>query len=199
MAKKNLRSKKDFDLIKIGLASPDTIEDWSHGEITMSETINYRTQKPEKGGLFDEKVFGPATDSQCACGKYKGMRYQGTTCEKCGVEITRSTVRRQRMGHIELATPIAHIWYFKKIPSQLATLLNVKSIDLQKVIYFASYIITSVDETKKKKLLDDIKAEYEKKAATLQNDKAKSELHRVYQIKFTEIKSIEEGANHRRN
>ena len=193
MAKKNLRSKKDFDLIKIGLASPDTIEDWSHGEITMSETINYRTQKPEKGGLFDEKVFGPATDSQCACGKYKGMRYQGITCEKCGVEITRSTVRRQRMGHITLATPIAHIWYFKKIPSQLALLLDVKSIDLQKVIYFASYIVTSIDEAKKKKLLDDVKDEYDKKSKGLQNEKAKSELHRVFQMKVNDIKSIELG------
>ena len=136
----------DFDAIKISLASADDIRRWSHGEVKKPETINYRTLKPEKDGLFCEKIFGPAKDWECSCGKYKGIRFKGITCERCGVEVTTSKVRRDRMGHIELAAPVSHIWYFKSPNSfPLARLLDIKGKDLEKVLYFASYIITHVD------------------------------------------------------
>ena len=136
----------DFDAIKISLASAEQIRSWSHGEVKKPETINYRTLKPEKDGLFCEKIFGPAKDWECSCGKYKGIRFKGITCERCGVEVTTSKVRRDRMGHIELAAPVSHIWYFKSPNSfPLARLLDIKGKDLEKVLYFASYIITHVD------------------------------------------------------
>ena len=136
----------DFDAIKISLASADRIRSWSHGEVKKPETINYRTLKPEKDGLFCEKIFGPTKDWECACGKYKGIRFRGIVCERCGVEVTTAKVRRERMGHIELAAPVSHIWYFKSPTSfPLARLLDIKSKDLEKVLYFASYIITKVD------------------------------------------------------
>ena len=191
MKKRGFKNKKEFDSMKITLASPDRILEWSNGEITKAETINYRTQRPEKDGLFDEKVFGPANDFQCSCGRYKGIRYQGIVCEKCSVEVTRSAVRRERMGHIELAAPISHIWYLRKIPSQMSTLLGVKSADLQKVIYFAAYIVISVDETKKKDLLKKLKEEYESKSKSLNNKEAKDELHRLFQDRVNELKRIE--------
>ncbi|MBQ9058861.1 MAG: DNA-directed RNA polymerase subunit beta' [Atopobiaceae bacterium] len=136
----------DFDAIKISLASADRIRSWSKGEVKKPETINYRTQKPEKDGLFCEKIFGPAKDWECSCGKYKGIRFKNITCERCGVEVTSAKVRRERMGHIELAAPVSHIWYFKSPTSfPLARLLDIKSKDLEKVLYFASYIVTHVD------------------------------------------------------
>jgi DNA-directed RNA polymerase subunit beta' len=136
----------DFDAIKISLASADTIRSWSHGEVKKPETINYRTLKPEKDGLFCEKIFGPVKDWECACGKYKGIRFKGIVCERCGVEVTSAKVRRERMGHIELAAPVSHIWYFKSPATfPLSRLLDIKSKDLEKVLYFASYIITDVD------------------------------------------------------
>ncbi|MDO4428734.1 MAG: DNA-directed RNA polymerase subunit beta' [Atopobiaceae bacterium] len=136
----------DFDAIKISLASADRIRSWSHGEVKKPETINYRTLKPEKDGLFCEKIFGPTKDWECACGKYKGIRFRGIVCERCGVEVTTAKVRRERMGHIELAAPVSHIWYFKSPSSfPLARLLDIKSKDLEKVLYFASYIVTKVD------------------------------------------------------
>lgn len=136
----------DFDAVKISLASADTIRSWSHGEVKKPETINYRTLKPEKDGLFCEKIFGPTKDWECACGKYKGIRFKGIVCERCGVEVTSTKVRRERMGHIELAAPVSHIWYFKSPTSfPLSRLLDIKSKDLEKVLYFASYIITDVD------------------------------------------------------
>ncbi|WP_277259942.1 hypothetical protein, partial [Olegusella massiliensis] len=136
----------DFDAIKISLASADQVRSWSYGEVKKPETINYRTLKPEKDGLFCEKIFGPVKDWECACGKYKGIRFKGITCERCGVEVTTSKVRRERMGHIELAAPVSHIWYFKSPASfPLARLLDVKSKDLENILYFASYVITEVD------------------------------------------------------
>ena len=135
-----------FDELRIGLATADDIRQWSHGEVKKPETINYRTLKPEKDGLFCEQIFGPTRDWECYCGKYKRVRFKGIICERCGVEVTRAKVRRERMGHIELAAPVTHIWYFKGVPSRLGYLLDLAPKDLEKVIYFAAYMITSVDE-----------------------------------------------------
>ena len=135
-----------FDQLQIGLATADDIRNWSHGEVKKPETINYRTLKPERDGLFCEKIFGPTRDWECYCGKYKRVRFKGIICERCGVEVTRSKVRRERMGHIELAAPVTHIWYFKGVPSRLGYLLDLAPKDLEKVIYFAAYMITAVDE-----------------------------------------------------
>ncbi len=135
-----------FDQLRIGLATADDIRTWSHGEVKKPETINYRTLKPERDGLFCEKIFGPTRDWECYCGKYKRVRFKGIICERCGVEVTRSKVRRERMGHIELAAPVTHIWYFKGVPSRLGYLLDLAPKDLEKVIYFAAYMITAVDE-----------------------------------------------------
>ena len=135
-----------FDELRIGLATADDIRAWSHGEVKKPETINYRTLKPEKDGLFCEKIFGPTRDWECACGKYKRVRFKGIICERCGVEVTRAKVRRERMGHIELAAPVTHIWYFKGVPSRLGYLLDLAPKDLEKIIYFAAYLITSVDD-----------------------------------------------------
>jgi len=136
-----------FDAIKIGLASPEKILEWSHGEVTKPETINYRTLKPEKDGLFCEKIFGPTKDWECHCGKYKKIRYKGIICDRCGVEVTKSSVRRERMGHIELAAPVSHIWYFKGIPSRMGLILDLSPRVLEKVLYFASYIVLDPKET----------------------------------------------------
>jgi len=135
-----------FDDLRIGLATADDIRTWSYGEVKKPETINYRTLKPEKDGLFCEKIFGPTRDWECYCGKYKRVRFKGIICERCGVEVTRAKVRRERMGHIELAAPVTHIWYFKGVPSRLGYLLDLAPKDLEKVIYFAAYMITWVDE-----------------------------------------------------
>ena len=150
----------DFDAIKISLASADDIRSWSHGEVKKPETINYRTLKPEKDGLFCEKIFGPVKDWECSCGKYKGIRFKGIVCERCGVEVTSAKVRRERMGHIELAAPVSHIWYFKSPTSfPLSRLLDMKSKDLEKVLYFASYVITSVDTEAREADAADLKEE----------------------------------------
>ena len=132
----------EFGSIKIGLASPEQIRAWSYGEVTKPETINYRTLKPETNGLFCERIFGPQKDWECHCGKYKRIRYKGKICDRCGVEVTRSKVRRERMGHIELAAPVSHIWYFKGIPSRIGLMLDISPRQLEKVLYFASYIVT---------------------------------------------------------
>ena len=150
----------DFDAVKISLASADTIRSWSHGEVKKPETINYRTLKPEKDGLFCEKIFGPAKDWECSCGKYKGIRFKGIVCERCGVEVTSAKVRRERMGHIELAAPVSHIWYFKSPTSfPMSRLLDIKSKDLEKVLYFASYIITDVDVEAREADADELREE----------------------------------------
>ena len=135
----------DFDAIRIGLASPKQIRDWSSGEVTKPETINYRTLKPERDGLFCERIFGPTKDWECYCGKYKRVRYKGIICERCGVEVTRQKVRRERMGHIDLAAPVSHIWFFKGVPSRIGYLLDIAPRELEKVLYFAASIVTAVD------------------------------------------------------
>ena len=140
-------SNKTFSAIKIGIASPEMIRDWSYGEVKKPETINYRTLKPERDGLFCERIFGPTKDWECHCGKYKKIRYKGKICDRCGVEVTRAKVRRERMGHIELATPVSHIWYFKGIPSRMGLLLDISPRILEKVLYFAAYIVTDPGET----------------------------------------------------
>ena len=135
----------NFDQIRIGLASPEEIRKWSRGEVKKPETINYRTFKPEPDGLFCEKIFGPTRDWECHCGKYRKIKFRGITCDRCGVEVTRAKVRRERMGHIELAAPVAHIWYLKNVPSPMSLLLDLSPRPLEKVLYFASYIVTKVD------------------------------------------------------
>ena len=144
--------ENEFSSIKIGLASPEQIREWSYGEVTKPETINYRTLKPERDGLFCERIFGPMKDWECHCGKYKRVRYKGKVCERCGVEITRSKVRRERMGHIELAAPVSHIWYFKGIPSRLGLVLDISPRYLEKVLYFALYIVTDPGDTPLEKM-----------------------------------------------
>ncbi|CAN2232866.1 RpoC DNA-directed RNA polymerase, beta' subunit/160 kD subunit [Candidatus Planktophila vernalis] len=160
-----------FDELRIGLASADNIREWSFGEVKKPETINYRTLKPEKDGLFDEKIFGPTRDWECYCGKYKRVRFKGIICERCGVEVTRAKVRRERMGHIELAAPVTHIWYFKGVPSRLGYLLDLAPKDLEKVIYFAAYMITVVDTEAREEDMPQL----EKKLA---NDRKKIETRR---------------------
>ncbi|MBE6993190.1 MAG: DNA-directed RNA polymerase subunit beta', partial [Ruminococcaceae bacterium] len=158
-----------FEAIKIGLASPDMIRQWSYGEVKKPETINYRTLKPERDGLFCERIFGPTKDWECACGKYKKVRFKGKICDRCGVEVTKAKVRRERMGHIELAAPVSHIWYFKGIPSRMGLILDMSPRLLEKVLYFASYIVTDPGEgtpLKKKQALtereyQDMREKYE--------------------------------------
>jgi DNA-directed RNA polymerase subunit beta' len=149
----------NFDAIRIGLASPDEIKGWSSGEVTKPETINYRTLKPEKDGLFDERIFGPTKDWECYCGKYKRIRYKGIICDKCGVEVTRSKVRRERMGHIKLASPVSHIWYFKGTPSRLGILLDISPRNLERILYFALSVVTRVDEGEREKALAAVEEE----------------------------------------
>ena len=151
----------NFEALRISLASAEDIRNWSCGEVKKPETINYRTLKPEKDGLFCEKIFGPTKDWECACGKYKRVRFKGIVCERCGVEVTRNKVRRERMGHIELAAPVSHIWYFKGSPSRLGYLLEIPPKDLEKVLYFASSIITSVDKEAREEDFEDLRDELE--------------------------------------
>ena len=151
----------EFDKLRIGLATADDIRNWSYGEVKKPETINYRTLKPEKDGLFGEQIFGPTRDWECACGKYKRVRFKGIVCERCGVEVTKSRVRRERMGHIELAAPVTHIWFFKGVPSRLGYLLDIAPKDLEKVIYFAAYMVTKVDEEQRHQDLPDLQQEFD--------------------------------------
>ena len=147
MATQNSEQSISFDSIKIGLASPEKIHEWSRGEVKKPETINYRTLKPERDGLFCERIFGPTKDWECHCGKYKRIRYKGVVCDRCGVEVTKSKVRRERMGHIELAAPVSHIWYFKGIPSRMGIILGMSPRALEKVLYFASYVVLDPGDT----------------------------------------------------
>src|SRR5213082_157112 len=149
----------NFDTITIGLASSKQIRSWSSGEVTKPETINYRTLKPEKDGLFCERIFGPTKDWECYCGKYKRVRYKGIVCERCGVEVTRSKVRRERMGHIDLAAPVSHIWFFKGVPSRIGYLLDMAPKELEKILYFAASIITQVDQEARWRDLDRLEGE----------------------------------------
>ncbi|MBQ8699811.1 MAG: DNA-directed RNA polymerase subunit beta', partial [Schwartzia sp.] len=155
----------NFDSMRIGLASPEKIREWSYGEVKKPETINYRTLKPERDGLFCERIFGPTRDWECHCGKYKRIRYKGIVCDRCGVEVTRSKVRRERMGHIELAAPVSHIWYFKGIPSRMGLILDISPRALEKVLYFASYIVLDPGDTKLKKKDLLTEAEYQEYSA----------------------------------
>ena len=165
----------DFDALKITLASPEQIKTWSHGEVTKPETINYRTQKPEKDGLFCERIFGPSKDWECYCGKYKKIRYKGIICDKCGVEVTRSVVRRERMGHINLSSPATHIWFLRGVPSKIGLMLDLSPQALEKVIYFADFIITQVDEDLKKQTLEQIRQEFKAKKKKIESDFSRQE------------------------
>ncbi|MBC8429733.1 MAG: DNA-directed RNA polymerase subunit beta', partial [Dehalococcoidia bacterium] len=147
----------DFDSIRISLASPEQIRSWSYGEVTKPETINYRTLKPERDGLFCERIFGPTKDFECYCGKYKRIRYKGVICDKCGVEVARAKVRRERMGHIELACPVSHIWFAKGIPSRMGLLLDLSPRSLERTLYFSHYIITSIDEEARREAIEQLK------------------------------------------
>ncbi|HRH55659.1 MAG TPA: DNA-directed RNA polymerase subunit beta' [Candidatus Paceibacterota bacterium] len=201
MAMHNMNSGKrpmtprsaDWDALKLSLASPERILSWSRGEITKPETINYRTQRSEKHGLFDEKIFGPERDYECYCGKYKGIRYKGIVCDKCGVEITRSIVRRERMGHIELVTPVAHIWFLRSMPSRMALLLGIPSADLEKVVYFAGYIVTKVAEDVKKRFLAELENEYKTKHKAAATDAERDSLKERMTAAKSEIDSVVVG------
>ena len=163
----------DFDAIKLKLASPENMLEWSNGEVTRPETINYRTQKPEKDGLFCERTFGPSKDWECYCGKYKKIRYKGIVCDKCGVEVTRSIVRRERMGHIKLQSPVAHIWFLRGLSSKIGLVLDLSMQALEKVVYFASFIITDVNEQLKEDTITQIKQEYKSKKKQIENEFAR--------------------------
>ncbi len=176
----------DFDAIRIGLASSKQIRDWSSGEVTKPETINYRTLKPERDGLFCERIFGPTKDWECYCGKYKRVRYKGIICERCGVEVTRQKVRRERMGHIDLAAPVSHIWFFKGVPSRIGYLLDIAPRELEKVLYFAASIVTSVDGEARQKDLNGLE------------DKVKSESEQIMVDRDEQLVTLEDRLKRRR-
>ncbi|MBI2935616.1 MAG: DNA-directed RNA polymerase subunit beta', partial [Chloroflexi bacterium] len=159
------QSGTDFNAIRISLASPEQILTWSYGEVTKPETINYRTLRPERDGLFCERIFGPQKDWECACGKYKKIRFKGVTCERCGVEVTRAKVRRERMGHIKLAAPVAHIWFSRGIPSRIGLLLDLSPRNLERILYFAQHVITEVDDDARKHALQQLEKEYKEQEA----------------------------------
>ncbi|MFA6353763.1 MAG: DNA-directed RNA polymerase subunit beta' [Candidatus Paceibacterota bacterium] len=183
----------EFDQIALRLASPEQIKEWSFGEVTKPETINYRTGRSERGGLFDEKIFGPEKDYECYCGKYRRIRYKDIICEKCGVEVTRSIVRRERMGHIELSTPVSHIWFLRGVPSRMSILLNISVSDLEKVIYFAGYIITKVHEEEKESILSNLDKEYKTKLKNSADADTREKLKNLLSITKKEIGEIYEG------
>ncbi len=178
MSEYQVTRTNDFDAIRLKIASPDEIHEWSHGEVTRPETINYRTQKPEKDGLFCEKIFGPSKDWECYCGKYKKIRYKGIVCDKCGVEVTRSIVRRERMGHIDLAAPVSHIWFLRGVPSKIGLILDLSVQSLEKVIYFANFIISDVNEEMKAQTIEqiDVEAEQKRKAIKAENNRVITQL-----------------------
>ena len=177
--------------IQLKLASPEDILSWSYGEVTKPETINYRTQKPEKDGLFCERIFGPEKDYECYCGKYRRVRYKGVICDKCGVEVTRSSVRRERMGHIKLATPIAHIWFLRGVPSRIGALLDVPLQQLEKVIYYANYIIIEVNKERKDEAAKQIKSEYLKKLKTKKTEQEKTQLKELKDKELSRLNNLE--------
>ena len=194
------RSSSDFNSIRISLASPDQIKAWSYGEVTKPETINYRTLRPEKDGLFCEKIFGPTKDWECYCGKYKKIRYKGVICDRCGVEVTRAKVRRERMGHIKLAAPVAHIWFSKSTPSRLGLLLDVSPKNLERVLYFAQYIVTEINNNEKLDAINFFKQDAEQKIeeiktrleAVLESKEYLEELERLkIKVKKTDAKKPE--------
>ncbi len=184
---------QDFEAVAMRLASPDRMLEWSFGEITKPETINYRTQRPEKNGLFDERVFGPEKDYECYCGKYRGIRFRGIVCEKCGVEITRAIVRRERMGHIDLATPVSHIWFLRGIPSRIALMLGLSAAEVEKVVYFAGYIVTHVDEKERERLLKELELEFATKNKAAATAEVKTDLKERATKAKKEIESVRMG------
>ncbi|MEK7157119.1 MAG: DNA-directed RNA polymerase subunit beta', partial [Patescibacteria group bacterium] len=190
---RKLPPRDTWNGLRLTLASPEKILTWSSGEVTKPETINYRTQRSEKHGLFDEKIFGPEKDYECYCGKYKGIRYKGIVCDKCGVEITRSIVRRERMGHIELCTPVAHIWFLRSVPSRMALLLGASATDIEKVVYFAGYIVTKIADNEKKRLLAELDGEYKSKYKSLGSDKERDALKEKMTITKNEIEGLVVG------
>ncbi|MCX6789429.1 MAG: DNA-directed RNA polymerase subunit beta' [Candidatus Gribaldobacteria bacterium] len=197
----------DLQALRIKIASPEDILSWSHGDVRKPETINYRTQRPEKDGLFCEKIFGPTKDFECYCSKYKGIRFKGIICDRCGVEITKSSVRRERMGHIKLATPVSHIWFLRGVPSRIGMVLGLPSQKLEKVIYFAAYIITKVDESARSLLLKELDQEFKNKSQNLKKpaekptgkktkiaDSEQNNLKDTYLVRKQEILSLEKLA-----
>jgi DNA-directed RNA polymerase subunit beta' len=181
----------DFNAVRITLASPEKIRDWSYGEVTKPETINYRTLKPEKDGLFCEKIFGPTKDFECYCGKYKRVRYKGIICDKCGVEVARAKVRRERMGHIELASPVSHIWFVKGTPSRLGLLLDISPRALERVLYFAQYIITNVDADAKQRALEALHGQVDE-AVRARTREAQAEIDMIHERMDAAIREIED-------
>jgi DNA-directed RNA polymerase subunit beta' len=194
MFKRQSKPAQNFDQIFIRVASPDDIKAWSRGEVTKPETMNYRTQRSEKNGLFDERIFGPEKDFECYCGKYRGIRYRGITCEKCGVEVTRAIVRRERMGHIELSTPVAHVWFLRQVPSRTAAILGMPAGDVEKVVYFAGYLVTSVDERERDRLLKELDSELAAKVKAAQDEKTREALRERAQAARRDIESLVPGA-----
>ena len=194
----SINKVSDFNSVKLKLASPEEILGWSNGEVTKPETINYRTQRYEKDGLFCEKIFGPSKDWECYCGKYKRIRYKGIICDKCGVEVTRSSVRRERMGHIQLAVPVSHIWFLRGVPSKIGLSLGMSPQELEKVIYFSSYIILNVDESEKEKTIHQLDQEFKTKQKEIQKnsesteakEKRMEELRGIYKGTKEELKNI---------
>jgi DNA-directed RNA polymerase subunit beta' len=192
MEKNKITRISDFNTIQLKLASTDNILEWSHGEVTRPETINYRTQRFEKDGLFCEKIFGPAKDWECYCGKYKRIRYKGIICDKCGVEITRSIVRRERMGHIQLAVPVSHIWFLRGVPSKVGLVLNLSPQQLENVIYFAGYIVTNVDQAARKESLKSLKKEYDTKIKGIKDKKEIKKIDEAFRATKTQLRGLAE-------
>src|SRR5436853_6686626 len=190
---------ENFDALKLSLASPEIILSWSHGEVTKPETINYRTLKPERDGLFCERIFGPQSDWECHCGKYKRYRYKGIICDKCGVEVTRSKVRRERMGHIKLASPVSHVWYFKGIPSRMGLLLDMSPRNLEKILYFANYIVTDVNEDLRSEMLGNLSVDTDERAQKLRGelDSKGDQIRRKHEEELNKLKADVAGETKR--
>ncbi|MEX2361831.1 MAG: DNA-directed RNA polymerase subunit beta', partial [Patescibacteria group bacterium] len=185
----------NFEGLRIRVASPDDVERWSYGEVLKPETINYRTQKPERDGLFDERIFGPTKDWECYCGKYKRIRYKGVICDKCGVEVTKSSVRRERMGHIDLAVPVAHIWYVRGVPYTISTVLDISVSDIERVVYFASFIVVSVREDLKEQALAQLDVEYKAAKELLKDSPERLEiLEQNYKSTKSDLNSLQPKA-----
>ena len=185
-------SSTDFDAIRISLASPDQIRAWSYGEVTKPETINYRTLRPEKDGLFCERIFGPIKDWDCGCGKYKNIRYKGVICDRCGVEVTRAKVRRERMGHISLAAPVAHIWFSKGTPSRLGVLLDISPRNLERILYFSQYIVTNIDDEKKQEAITTLK-EFAESNVEKKESNDTEEINSQVEDRIEELESLKVG------
>ncbi|MGB4899091.1 MAG: DNA-directed RNA polymerase subunit beta', partial [Ignavibacteria bacterium] len=179
----------DFTAVKLGVASPNNILSWSYGEVLKPETINYRTQKPERDGLFCERIFGPIKDYECSCGKYRKIRYKGVICDKCGVEVTKSSVRRERMGHIDLSAPVAHVWYIQGVPSTLGMLLDISVSDLEKVVYFAAFIIAGVNEKVRTDALENLEREFQEYKDHVLGKTKKSDITDDMMLQLNDVES----------